>query len=326
MLLETVRGCRFRCSYCYYPKSHDALAFSRPQQIVGLICAMPRSRLVSEVVLLDPTLNQRPDFADFLRGLARGNPQRQLAFSGELRAEGIDAAPRPAVREANFHEVEIGLQSVEPRAWQLMGRPTNLAAFERGVNALLAEGIKVQVGPDPRPARRHGRFDPPRPRLPAPHRSRIPRASVPSLDPAGHGFSARGPSWACNSALAALLRAENAHARRGADARLMEEAAGGFWHRVRPFAAAATRAAAGVVLPGGTVAGCCLNLDLAKEEAATGRARTAKRSQAFALLAPRGRLQGSPAGRGREQIRQVLADNPHTTLQVVSSQPAIRVA
>jgi hypothetical protein len=96
-------------------------------------------------VLLDPTLNQRPDFADFLRLLRRGNPAGRLAFSGELRAEGIDAELARLLREANFHEVEIGLQSVEPRAWKLMGRPTNLPAFERGVQSLLAEGIKARV-------------------------------------------------------------------------------------------------------------------------------------------------------------------------------------
>jgi hypothetical protein len=94
---------------------------------------------------LDPTLNQRPDFADFLRLLAQNNPQHQFTFSGELRAEGIDAATARLLRAANFHEVEIGLQSVEPRAWELMGRPTNLAAFRQGVDALLAEGIKVQT-------------------------------------------------------------------------------------------------------------------------------------------------------------------------------------
>jgi hypothetical protein len=49
------------------------------------------------------------------------------------------------LRAANFREVEIGLQSVEPRAWELMGRPTNLVAFEKGVRAMLDEGIRVQV-------------------------------------------------------------------------------------------------------------------------------------------------------------------------------------
>lgn len=144
MLLETVRGCRFRCKYCYYPKNFDAQRSLSIEQITAnLRHAIERG--ATEVVLLDPTLNQRPDFAGFLRLLAENSPQQQLTFSGELRAEGIDAATAKLLRAANFHEVEIGLQSVEPKAWELMGRPTNLAAFERGVKAMMDEGIKVCV-------------------------------------------------------------------------------------------------------------------------------------------------------------------------------------
>jgi radical SAM superfamily enzyme YgiQ (UPF0313 family) len=144
MLLETARGCRFRCKYCYYPKSHLGLHFLSAEQVVANL-NYAAEHGAKEVVLLDPTLNQRPDFVEFLRLLRRGNTAGRLAFSGELRAEGIDAQQARLLREANFHEVEIGLQSVAPRAWKLMGRPTDLPAFERGVKAIMAEGIKARV-------------------------------------------------------------------------------------------------------------------------------------------------------------------------------------
>lgn len=41
----------------------------------------------TEVVLLDPTLNQRKDFDGSLRLLARENHDQQFAYFGELRAE-----------------------------------------------------------------------------------------------------------------------------------------------------------------------------------------------------------------------------------------------
>lgn len=66
MLLETVRGCRFHCKYCYYPKGCGNPRFLSSRQIIAnLNWAIDHG--VKEVVLLDPTLNQRPDFADFLR-------------------------------------------------------------------------------------------------------------------------------------------------------------------------------------------------------------------------------------------------------------------
>jgi radical SAM superfamily enzyme YgiQ (UPF0313 family) len=144
MLLETVRGCRFQCKYCYYSKRHAALRYLSPDEIeANLRHAIECG--VSEVFLLDPTINQRADFADFLRLLARANAERRLTLSGELRAEGIDAATAKLLRSANFTELEIGLQSVEPRAHRLMGRPVNLEAWRQGVHALMAEGIRVRL-------------------------------------------------------------------------------------------------------------------------------------------------------------------------------------
>ena len=144
MLMETSRGCRYRCKFCYYPKSYDSISRMTVEQIeANLRHACGHG--VKEVYLLDPTLNQRPDFAGFLRLLARGNPDRQFTYSAELRAEGINAEIARLLREANFHEVEVGLQSIDPEAQKLMGRRVSLEAFERGARAMLDEGIKVRV-------------------------------------------------------------------------------------------------------------------------------------------------------------------------------------
>lgn len=144
LLLETIRGCIFKCKFCYYPKSYDDLYFvSRDKIIANLQHA--REHGATEVVLLDPTLNQRKDFAEFLRLLAECNPGRQFAYFGELRSEGINAEIAQLLAEANFTEVEIGLQSVDPVAQELMDRKNNMKAFERGVQAMRAAGIRVKV-------------------------------------------------------------------------------------------------------------------------------------------------------------------------------------
>jgi radical SAM superfamily enzyme YgiQ (UPF0313 family) len=144
LLMETIRGCRFQCKFCYYPKAYDKLYFVNPETIQADL-RHARERGACEVVLLDPTLNQRKDFADFLRLLVAGNPGRRFRFFGELRAEGITAETAALLREANFTEVEVGLQSIDPQAMTLMERKNNLRAFERGVRAMLHEGIKVKV-------------------------------------------------------------------------------------------------------------------------------------------------------------------------------------
>lgn len=144
LLLETLRGCIFKCKFCYYPKSYDALYFlSREKLVANLEHA--RQRGAREVVLLDPTLNQRRDFEAFLQLLAECNPGQQFEYFGELRAEGITPRTAELLREAHFTQVEIGLQSIDPLAQDLMDRKNNLKAFERGVRALREVGISVKV-------------------------------------------------------------------------------------------------------------------------------------------------------------------------------------
>jgi radical SAM superfamily enzyme YgiQ (UPF0313 family) len=144
LLLETIRGCRFRCKFCYYPKAYDQLYFLAPEAVRAEL-HHAAERGAREVVLLDPTLNQRKDFADFLRLLADGNPGQGFRYFGELRAEGITAETAALLRQANFTEVEVGLQSIEPEAMTRMERKNNLRAFERGVRAMIGEGIQVKV-------------------------------------------------------------------------------------------------------------------------------------------------------------------------------------
>src|SRR5207245_9151710 len=69
LLLETTRGCVFKCKFCYYPKSYDKQYYLAPEQVLASL-GHADDRGAREVFLLDPTLNQRKDFANLLRLLA----------------------------------------------------------------------------------------------------------------------------------------------------------------------------------------------------------------------------------------------------------------
>jgi radical SAM superfamily enzyme YgiQ (UPF0313 family) len=142
LVLETSRGCRASsattgnlCDKTYYLVDETIRASLRHAAERG----------ANEVYLLDPTLNQRKDFRELLRLLAAGNPGGRFTYFGELRAEGVTEELAGLLREANFTEVEVGLQSIEPHAMMLMDRKNNLRAFERAVRAMMNEGIRVKV-------------------------------------------------------------------------------------------------------------------------------------------------------------------------------------
>src|SRR4029079_821408 len=94
-----------------------------------------------------PTLNQRKDFNGFLKLLARCNPNHQWTYFGELRGEGIKPETAKLLREANFSEVEVGLQSIDPRAQELMDRKNGIKAFERGATSMMKAGRALKAIP-----------------------------------------------------------------------------------------------------------------------------------------------------------------------------------
>ena len=140
MLLETQRGCPYRCGYCYYNKSHAGLAFSAEAHLLqGVRWAIDHH--IRELYLLDPSLNAHPGLKDLLRKIGEINKERKVEIISEIRAEAIDAELADLFAAAGFSWFEIGLQSTNPRALQIMNRPTRLSHFIQGALLLKQRGI-----------------------------------------------------------------------------------------------------------------------------------------------------------------------------------------
>ncbi|BCS96005.1 hypothetical protein DSLASN_16370 [Desulfoluna limicola] len=144
MLLETQRGCPYGCKFCYYNKSRKGLTFLSDEKVLeGIQWAVDNK--VSELYLLDPSLNARPGLKDLLKEIAKINRQKEVSLRSEIRAEWIDAEAAELFAAAGFTVFEIGLQSTCQQAQKLMGRKTDLKRFVAGVNHLKANGILSTV-------------------------------------------------------------------------------------------------------------------------------------------------------------------------------------
>jgi hypothetical protein len=140
MLLETQRGCPYRCGYCYYNKSHAGLAFADEGYLLqGVKWAIDHE--IKELYLLDPSLNVRPGLKDLLEKIKLINKSRNLEIISEIRAEAIDAQMADLFAAAGFSWFEIGLQSTNPRALEIMSRPTNIKRFAQGAKLVKERGI-----------------------------------------------------------------------------------------------------------------------------------------------------------------------------------------
>jgi radical SAM superfamily enzyme YgiQ (UPF0313 family) len=142
--LETVRGCRSQCTFCFYPRSSNVLRALDPDSSARLVAEVA-ARGARDVVFLDPTFNHRPGFDELLAKLAEVNRDRTLSFFAEVRAEGLTEAHADRLAEAGFTKLEIGLQSVNPRALKLSKRGGSPAEVARAAAMLKARGIKLLV-------------------------------------------------------------------------------------------------------------------------------------------------------------------------------------
>ena len=142
--VEGARGCRSKCTFCFYPKAASGLRVLNPSQVEVLVSGL-RERGAKELSFLDPTFNHRPDFEPVLEALIRANPERSMSFFAEVRPEGLSATHASMLKRAGFDKLEIGLQSVSAKTLKRVKRGGNPAMVAAAAKMMRAEGIDLLV-------------------------------------------------------------------------------------------------------------------------------------------------------------------------------------
>ncbi|MDR3639306.1 MAG: B12-binding domain-containing radical SAM protein [Isosphaeraceae bacterium] len=142
--VETVRGCKSHCTFCFYPRSSNVLRSLDVDASSRLIAGL-RDRGAREVVFLDPTFNHRPQFEPLLDALVRVNADRAVSFFAEVRAEGLTPEHAAKLARAGFTKLEIGLQSVNPQTLNRVRRGGSPARVAEAAKMLHDVGIALLV-------------------------------------------------------------------------------------------------------------------------------------------------------------------------------------
>jgi radical SAM superfamily enzyme YgiQ (UPF0313 family) len=142
--LEASRGCPLRCSYCLYHQYRRGLSAITPREVISRLRHL-RQRGARDIRFVDPTFNAHPAFEQIVRELARFNASGGLDFFAEMRPESITDEQARHLAAARFTEIEVGIQSAEPRVLSGIRRPTDLVAAGRGIRRLARHGINVTV-------------------------------------------------------------------------------------------------------------------------------------------------------------------------------------
>jgi radical SAM superfamily enzyme YgiQ (UPF0313 family) len=141
--VETVRGCLFSCSYCYYPKNFLGIRCF-PLTLLRDIFIYAREIGASEICFLDPSFNTNPNFGKICRVLAEINRDKTLAVHAELRADFLTQEDVDLLAKANLKTAELGLQSIHSETFKILRRPCNINRWIKGMKMLRERGVKVR--------------------------------------------------------------------------------------------------------------------------------------------------------------------------------------
>jgi hypothetical protein len=92
-----------------------------------------------------PTFDGRSDFDQLLELLAENNADQAIQFFAEVRADTLTADQAQLIAQANFADIEVGVQSTVIDVLRAIRRPANLPQIERGIRLLTDAGVHVTL-------------------------------------------------------------------------------------------------------------------------------------------------------------------------------------
>ncbi|HWP68062.1 MAG TPA: radical SAM protein, partial [Rectinemataceae bacterium] len=142
--LETMRGCPYKCAYCYYGKNYPTLRRYPHEQALSVIKKASEIGC-PELYLMDPSFQFGSDLEQRLADFAEANTAA-IPLHTEMRLESVTEKLGSLMKSAGIVSIEAGLQSINPKALEAVNRSMDKDAFVRGAEILQKQRIVIKTG------------------------------------------------------------------------------------------------------------------------------------------------------------------------------------
>ena len=140
--LENMRGCPVKCAYCAHG-TRPAGYFSEERLIEEL--SFIKQQGVEWVKFVNGTFIASPKFKKTVRLLREINQDKKMAFFAFINAEDVNEENADLLKECNFQQLEIGLQSAKPSTLKEINRSARLEKFVNGMNILQERNFDTKI-------------------------------------------------------------------------------------------------------------------------------------------------------------------------------------
>lgn len=140
---ETMRGCIYKCHYCYYHKDFEGIRYFSLERVEKELKYLLEKRPAG-IYLMDATFNLNKKRAkEVLRVFIKYNKKTKLHV--ELKAELLDKEMVDLLYKAKADFIEIGLQSVNKKTLRLINRIFKPPSFKKNIFLLNKKKIPYEL-------------------------------------------------------------------------------------------------------------------------------------------------------------------------------------
>lgn len=143
--VETMRGCRYKCRFCFYSKGKNKIRFFSDERVKESLFYALKKSSCKKIYLMDPDFTSNRERAKKICSFIFENNEEKKPFHTEIRAEEVDEEMASFLSKANITDVEVGVQSTNKDVLKMSGRASKLEFVKRGIENLNKYGIKSEL-------------------------------------------------------------------------------------------------------------------------------------------------------------------------------------